>query len=83
MGFQLPSAQSVAVNPSQSEMREWVLEYMPNITVTEFDNINYRAEVKARLAPSTFFITEEENFKNRMPRAEYEEWATKPPPFQP
>ena len=58
-------------------MREWVLEHMPNITVTEFDNINYRAEVKARLAPSTFFITEEENFKNRMPRAEYNEWAAK------
>ena len=58
-------------------MREWVLEYMPNITVTEFDNINYRAEVKARLAPSTFFITEEENFKNRMSRAEFEEWAAK------
>ena len=77
MGFQLPNAQSVAVNPTQPEMREWVLEYMPNITVTEFDNINYRAEVKARLAPSTFFITEEENFKNRMSRAEYEEWAAK------
>ena len=77
MGFQLPSARSVSANPSQSEMREWVLEYMPNITVTEFDNINYRAEVKARLAPSTFFITEEENFKNRMSRAEYEEWAAK------
>ena len=58
MGFQLPSAQSVAVNPTQPEMREWVLEHMPNITVTEFDNINYKAEVKARLAASTFFITE-------------------------
>ena len=75
--FELPAAKSVAENPTQAEMREWVIEHMPNVTVTEFDNINYRAEVKARLAPSTFFITEEENFKNRMPRAEYEEWAAK------
>jgi phosphoenolpyruvate carboxykinase (ATP) len=50
---------------------------MSNVTVTEFDNINYKAAVKARLAGSTFFITEVENFKNRMPRAEYTEWAAK------
>jgi phosphoenolpyruvate carboxykinase (ATP) len=77
VGFELPAAQSVATNPTQSEMRQWVLEYMPNITVTEFDNVNYQAEVKARLAPSTFFITDEENFKNRMSRDEYNEWAAK------
>ncbi|MDJ0790358.1 MAG: phosphoenolpyruvate carboxykinase (ATP) [Acidimicrobiia bacterium] len=77
MGFELPTAGSVIANPTQAEMREWVLEHMPRVTVTEFDNINYQAEVKARLAPSTFFITEEENYKNRMPRAEYEEWAAK------
>jgi len=58
-------------------MRAWVEQYMSNITVTEFGNINYKAAVKARLAGSTFFITEEENFKNRMPRAEYEQWAEK------
>lgn len=77
MGFALPAAKSVVENPTQAEMREWVLQHMDNVTVTEFGNINYRAEVKARLAPSTFFITEEENFKNRMPRAEYDEWAAK------
>ena len=77
MVFELPAAKSVVENPTQAEMREWVLEHMDNVTVTEFGNINYRAEVKARLAPSTFFITEEENFKNRMSRSEYEEWAAK------
>lgn len=78
MGIQLPEAKSVAANPTQEEMREWVLEYMPNITVTEFDNINYKAIIKARLAASTFFITEDDdNPKNTMPRAEYEEWAAK------
>lgn len=77
MAFALPAAKSVDANPTQEQMRSWVLEYMDNVTVTEFGNINYRAEVKARLAPSTFFITEEENYKNRMSRAEYDEWAAK------
>ena len=58
-------------------MRGWVEDHMSNITVTEFDNINYKADVKARLAASTFFIAEEENFKNRMSRSEYGEWAAK------
>ena len=77
VGFELPEARTVAVNPTQEEMRAWVLEHMERVTVTEFDNINYQAEVKARLAPSTFFITEVENHKNRMSRAEYDEWAAK------
>jgi phosphoenolpyruvate carboxykinase (ATP) len=77
VGFELPSAASVSKNPTQEQMRAWVEQYMSNITVTEFDNINYKADVKARLAGSTFFITEVENHKNRMPRAEYEEWADK------
>ena len=77
MSFELPAAGSVVANPTQAQMREWVLESMPRITVTEFDNINYQAEVKARLAPSTFFVTEVENYKNRITRAEYEEWAAK------
>ena len=77
MGFELPEARTVAVNPTQEEMRAWVLEHMERVTVTEFDNINYQADVKARLAPSTFFITEVENHKNRMSRAEFDEWAAK------
>jgi phosphoenolpyruvate carboxykinase (ATP) len=75
--FELPRARSVAINPTQAEMRSWVEEYMSNITLTEFGNFNYKAQIKARLAPSTFFIAEEENFKNRMPRAEYDEWAAR------
>ncbi len=77
MGFELPKARSVAVNPTQAEMRAWVEEYMSDITVTEFGNINYKAKVKARLAPSTFFVTERENFKNRITRAEADEWAAR------
>ena len=73
--FQLPAAKSVAVNPTQSEMREWALELMPRITITEFNNINYQAETKARLARSTFFVAEQENYKNRIGRSEAEEWA--------
>lgn len=71
----LPPAQSVAVNPTQEQMRSWVVEYMPRITETEFGNLNYQAEVTARLARSTFFIAEKEIHQNRMPRSEYEQWA--------
>ncbi|MCP4307150.1 MAG: phosphoenolpyruvate carboxykinase [bacterium] len=77
MAIALPEARSVAVNPTQAEMRGWVLEHMPRITETEFGNLNYKAQVKARLAASTFFIVEEENYQNRMSRAEYNEWAAK------
>jgi phosphoenolpyruvate carboxykinase (ATP) len=77
MTFALPEARSVAVNPTQAEMRGWVLEHMPRITETEFGNLNYKAEVKARLAASTFFVAEEEIYQNRMARSEYEEWAAK------
>ncbi len=77
MVIALPKARSVAENPTQDEMRAWVLEYMPNVTETEFGNLNYKAEVKARLAASTFFIADDEIYQNRMSRAEYEEWAAK------
>jgi phosphoenolpyruvate carboxykinase (ATP) len=71
----LPSAASVAVNPSQEELRTWVLEFMPNVTVTEFGNINYKAQVKARLSGSTFFIDDDEQHKPSMTREEFERWA--------
>jgi phosphoenolpyruvate carboxykinase (ATP) len=77
MSFQLPQAKSVAENPSQKQLREWVLEYMPRVTETEFGNLNYQAEVKARLAPSTFFVSDTPTGKPVMPRDEYEEWAAK------
>jgi phosphoenolpyruvate carboxykinase (ATP) len=75
--FDLPKARSVAVNPTQEEMRTWVVDLMPNVTETEFGNLNYKAEVKARLARSTFFVADEEIHQNRIPREEYEEWATR------
>ncbi len=75
MPFTLPDAASVAVNPSQAEMRSWVVEYMDRVTETEFGNLNYQAEVTARLSRSTFFVSDEENYQNRISRAEYEEWA--------
>jgi phosphoenolpyruvate carboxykinase (ATP) len=65
----------VAVNPSQQQMRQWVLDHMPRITETVFGNLNYQAQVTARLSRSTFFIAEDEIHQNRLPRAEYDEWA--------
>ena len=77
MGFELPEARSVAVNPTQAEMRAWTLEFMPRVTETEFGNLNYQAETKARLTASTFFVSEADEFKNRISRAEADEWATR------
>ena len=74
--FELPEARSVERNPSPERLRDLALELMPRVTVTEFDNLNYQAEVKSRLNNSTFFIAEEEIHKNRISRAEAEEWAT-------
>lgn len=58
-------------------MRELALSLTPGISVTEFGNLNYRAEVTARLKNSTFFVTDEENHQNRISRAEAEMWATR------
>lgn len=48
---------------------------MPRVTLTEFGNINYRAEVTARLKNSTFFVSDREISQNRIPRAEADLWA--------
>lgn len=77
MSFQLPQAKSVAVNPTQAELRRWVIELMPRVTETEFGNLNYTARILARLTPSTFFVSDEPSTKQTMPRAEAEEWAKK------
>jgi phosphoenolpyruvate carboxykinase (ATP) len=77
MGFELPVARSVAVNPTQAEMRAWTLEFMPRVTETEFGNLNYQAETKARLTASTFFVSADDEFKNRISRAEADEWAAR------
>jgi phosphoenolpyruvate carboxykinase (ATP) len=75
--FELPKAKAVHANPSQAQLREWALELMPRTVVTEFDNVNYTAETLARLAPSTFFVSDEPNAKPTMSRAEAAEWARK------
>jgi len=76
---QLPTALSVEENPSQAQLREWVLQLMPKdrTTVTEFDNINYTARILARLTPSTFIVSDEPNAKPTMSRAEAAEYAAK------
>src|SRR6056297_1009687 len=76
---QLPPAMSVVENPTQAEMRAWVLELMPKdrTKVTEFGNINYTARILARLTPSTFVVSDEPNAKQTMSRAEAAEYAAK------
>ncbi|MGH8945934.1 MAG: phosphoenolpyruvate carboxykinase [Acidimicrobiia bacterium] len=73
----LPPARSVERNPSPDRLRELALEVMPRITVTEFGNLNYQAEVTARLKNSTFFVSDTEIHQNRISRAEAEEWAAR------
>ena len=79
MPAQLPPARSVEENPSQAQLREWVLQLMPRdrTRVTEFDNINYKARILARLTPSTFIVSDEPNAKQTMSRAEAAEYAAK------
>ena len=77
MSFDLPRSRSVAENPGQSDLRGWVLELMPRVTVTEFDNLNYQALTVARLAPSTFFVSDAPTGKPASSRAEADEWAAK------
>ncbi|MBW3562416.1 MAG: phosphoenolpyruvate carboxykinase [Actinobacteria bacterium] len=76
MAIDLPKAKSVAENPTQEQMQEWALEYLaPRAQRTEFGNINYKAQVLARLKRSTFFVSDEEIHQQRMPRQEADDWA--------
>lgn len=77
MPEQLPPARSVETDPTQQQLRGWVLDLMPNVIETEFGNINYQARVTARLARSTFFVSDEANAKPTIARAEADEWAAK------
>jgi phosphoenolpyruvate carboxykinase (ATP) len=73
--FELPDARSVEANPSPERLRELALARMPRVTLTEFGNINYQAEVTARLKNSTFFVSDDEIYQNRISRGEAEHWA--------
>ena len=77
MAVELPEAKTIAVNPSQQQLRRWVLDYMANVTETEFGNLNYQADVTARLSGSTFFVADRKIHQNRIPRAEFNEWAAR------
>ena len=77
----LPAARSVTRNPSQDQLRQWVLDTMTRVQVTEFDNVNYTTMVTARLAPSTVFISDTETGKPTMGRDEYAGWARKQDAF--
>lgn len=77
MAVELPKAKSVEANPTQAQMRQWVLEKMPNVVETEFGNLNYRARILSRLGKSTFFVSDEPNAKPTISRAEAAEWAAK------
>ncbi|HLV90427.1 MAG TPA: phosphoenolpyruvate carboxykinase [Acidimicrobiia bacterium] len=63
-------------NPEQELLRELALQN-PRVTLTEFGNLNYRAEVTSRLGRSTFFVSDEEIHQNRISRAEADEWAAR------
>src|SRR5680860_839482 len=73
--IEVPSANSVVVNPSNDELQRWALELMPRVTRTEFGNVNYQSMVTARLKDSTFFVADHEIHQNRMSRAEAEDWG--------
>ncbi|MFP4073271.1 MAG: phosphoenolpyruvate carboxykinase (ATP) [Actinomycetota bacterium] len=75
--FELPVARSVERNPEDGRLRDLALARMPRITETEFGNLNYQAEVTARLKNSTFFVSDTEIHQNRISRAEAEEWAAR------
>ena len=76
MAIQLPEARSVAVNPTQEELKAWVAQ-MPNAQFTVFGNYNVKARVTARSAGSTFVVTDDPDSvsKQTMPRSDYERVA--------
>ncbi|HEX9762521.1 MAG TPA: hypothetical protein VGA97_05400, partial [Acidimicrobiia bacterium] len=75
--FNLPEARSVERNPSQERLRELARADVSRVIETEFGNLNYRAEVTARLKNSTFFVADHEIHQNRISPAEAQEWATR------
>lgn len=73
--IEVPPARSIAANPSQEDLRGWAQAYLPRVIETEFGNLNYRAEVTARLTNSTFFVSDTEIHQNRISREEARAWA--------
>ena len=73
--FVLPGAESVERNPNQARLRALAESIMPRLATTEFGNLNYTAEITARLKNSTFFVADQEIHQNRMSREEAAAWA--------
>jgi phosphoenolpyruvate carboxykinase (ATP) len=53
------------------------LQNTDRVTLTEFGNLNYRADVTSRLGRSTFFVADHEIHQNRISREEAEMWAAR------
>lgn len=75
--FELPAARSVEKSPDARRLRELAVSLMPRVTETEFGNLNYQAEITARLKNSTFFVSDTEIHQNRISRAEADVWAAR------
>lgn len=73
--IEVPPARSITPNPSQNDLRDWAQRFLVRVTETEFGNLNYRAQVTARLKNSTFFVSDTEIHQNRISREEADEWA--------
>ena len=70
-----PVAASIERNPSNDRLREIARAVMPRLRVTEFGNLNYQAQVTARLKNSTFFVSDAEIHQNQISREEGDHWA--------
>lgn len=71
----LPSARSIERSPENDRLRELALARMPRLKETEFGNLNYQAEVTARLKNSTFFVSDDDIHQNRISRSEADQWS--------
>ena len=78
MAVELPQARSVALNPTQDELRAWV-DGMSTATRTKYGNYSVQTEVVARSAGSTYIVTDQQGFtsKQTMSRADYDELAAR------
>jgi phosphoenolpyruvate carboxykinase (ATP) len=78
VAIMLPRAKSVAVNPTQDELKAMVAQ-MPNAQLTEFNNWHVKTRVTARSSESTFIITDDPHWTSKptMSRADYEAAAAK------
>ena len=75
--MELSSFDTVHHDPDQSWLKAQALAVMPNVTETEFGNVNYTARLTSRLSASTFFVADREIHQNRISPEEAAEWAAR------